>query len=209
MFQILYFFKRYFTNYFISGVLRKGKGTHLSCCIGRHISKNSGNSIVIGDNSSLADCRFLMKGKNNRITIGSNCALKGVSFWMSGDNNEIHIGDYTTVGHNTEFATLESTCISVGEDCMFSHNIQVRTSDSHSILDQEGNRTNPAKDIHIGNHVWIGLEVLLLKGSEINDNSVVAARSMVTKPFINEGCLIGGAPAKEIKSEINWSRDRK
>lgn len=202
-------FKCYFTNYFVGGVLKKGKGTHLSCCIGRHILKNAGNSIIIGDNSSLADCRFLIKGKNNKITIGKHCALKGVRFWMSGDNNEIIIGDYTTVGHNTEFATLEGTCISVGKDCMFSHDIQVRTSDSHSILDQYGKRTNPAKNIHIGNHVWIGLEVILLKGSEITDNSVVAARSMVTKPFTKEGSLIGGAPAKEIKSNINWSRDRK
>lgn len=201
--------KRYFTNFFVGGVLRKGKGTHLSCCIGRHISKNSGNSIIIGDNCSLADCRFLMKGKNNKVKIGNHCALKGVSFWMSGDNNEIVVGDYTTIGQNTEFATLEGTCILIGKDCMFSHDIQVRTSDSHSVLDHDGNRTNPAKNIHIGNHVWIGLDVLLLKGSEVKDNSVVAARSMVTKPFINEGCLIGGAPAKEIKSEINWSRDRK
>lgn len=206
---IISFFKRYFTNFFIGGVLRKGKGTHLTCCIGRHITKNAGNSIIIGEGCSLADCRFLMKGKNNKITIGDHCALKGVSFWMSGDNNEIVVGDYTTIGQNTEFATLEGTCILIGKDCMFSHDIQVRTSDSHSILDQEGNRTNPAKDIHIGNHVWIGLEVLLLKGSEINDNTVVAARSMVTKPFVTDCLLIGGAPAKELKSNINWSRDRR
>ncbi|MBQ0075134.1 MAG: acyltransferase [Prevotella sp.] len=202
-------FKSCFTNYFVGGVLKKGKGTRLTCCIGRHITKNAGNSIITGEGCSLTDCRFLIKGKNNKITIGNHCALKGVRFWMSGDNNEIVIDDYTTVGHNTEFATLEGTCISVGKDCMFSHDIRVRTSDSHSVLDQDGKRTNPAKDISIGNHVWIGLEVLILKGSEIKDNSVVAARSMVTKPFTKKNCLIAGAPAKELKLNINWSRDRK
>lgn len=205
---IFYFIKRHFTNYFPKGTLIKGKGSSLSMCVGRHIKRNEGNIVVIGKNSQLFSCCFLMNGSNNSVKIGNNVLLNGVTFWIKGNNNEIIIGDYTTVGKNTEFAALETTKIIVGEDCMFSHDIQVRTSDSHSILDKEGHRTNPAKDIHIGNHVWVGLEVLFLKGSEVKDNSVIAARSMVTKQFTTECCLIGGAPAKELKSNINWSRDR-
>ena len=89
---------------------------------------------------------------------------------------------------------------------MFSHNIRLRTSDSHSIVDSKGNRINYSKNIVVGNHVWVGLESLILKGSVIADNSVVAARATVNKQFEQSGCIIAGAPAKQIKEDINWDR---
>ena len=112
------------------------------------------------------------------------------------------------MGHNCEFATLEGTAIVVGEDCMFSHDIRLRTSDSHSIINNEGVRINNAKSISVGNHCWIGMQVLILKGSQVQDNSIVAARALVSKQF-DEGCaIIAGMPATIIRTNINWDRKR-
>lgn len=182
-----------------------GKGCKLSNCDAHHV-RGKGNKVIIADGSKLNNCEFIFKGNNNTVIIGSGCSISHSSFWVSGNCNKIEIGNNTSIGNDCQFATLEGTSISIGEDCMLSHNIRLRTSDSHSIVDDQGNRINFAKDITIGNHVWVGLESLILKGSVIADNSVVAARATVNKQFELPGCVIAGAPAKQIKSNISWDR---
>lgn len=187
--------------------LKFSKDSSLSNCKMQHI-RGKGNKIIVAEGCELYGCSFLIKGDNNVIIIGKDCKISKVSFWISGNGNRIEIGDGTTVGYDCQFATLEGTTIKVGKDCMFSHNISLRTSDSHSIVNIQGNRINHAKDITIGNHVWVGLECLILKGSIIANNSVIAARATVNKQFDQPGCIIAGAPAKQIKENINWDRNR-
>ena len=92
---------------------------------------------------------------------------------------------------------------------MFSNKIQLRTSDSHSILDGNAKRINPGGDIEIGNHVWIGNEVVVLKGSVIPENCIVGARSIVTSSLrATPNSMIAGIPAKVLKTNINWKRER-
>ena len=89
------------------------------------------------------------------------------------------------------------------------NNIEIRTGDSHSIIDKKDNiRINHAKSITINNHVWIGAHSSILKGTCINNNSIVATRSVVTKVFNEENIIIGGIPAKQIKNNINWLKER-
>ncbi len=184
-----------------------GKRCVLSYCDG-HSIKGKSNYLEFDDDSQLNHCRFIIKGNLNRVIVGKRCRLSGVTFWISGERNEIILGDDTTVGKNTQFATLEGTRIIVGKDCMFSHNIQLRTSDSHSIVNEDGKRTNYAEDIVIGDHCWIGLDCLILKGSLLADNTVLAARSILTKKFDESGCIVGGSPAKTLTKNINWDRKR-
>jgi acetyltransferase-like isoleucine patch superfamily enzyme len=58
--------------------------------------------------------------------------------------------------------------------------------------------------VHIGNKVWIGANVTILKGVSIGDGSVIAAGSVVTRS-IPANCLAGGIPAKVIKENVAWS----
>ena len=87
---------------------------------------------------------------------------------------------------------------------MFSSEIVFRTGDSHSIIDLSGIRINHAKDIIIGDHVWIGHRVLVNKGVVISNNSGVGTGSVVTKKFNDENIIIAGCPAKIVKNDINW-----
>ena len=106
-------------------------------------------------------------------------------------------------------AACESKKITVGNDCMFSNKIQLRTSDSHSILDENAKRINLGGDIEIGNHVWIGNEVMVLKGTTIPDNCIVGARSIVTASLCAPpNSIIAGIPARVVKTNINWKRER-
>ncbi len=92
---------------------------------------------------------------------------------------------------------------------MFAYDIDVRTGDSHSIISRTNNeRINYAKDVVIDDHVWIGAHCIILKGSFISEDSVVATGSVVTQRFEEKGIIIGGNPAKKIKDQISWDRER-
>lgn len=71
-------------------------------------------------------------------------------------------------------------------------------------MDIEGERINFAKDIWIGDHVWAGQQVIVLKGAYIADESIIGTRALVTGKKFNEGVVLAGAPAKVIKENVSW-----
>ncbi len=50
----------------------------------------------------------------------------------------------------------------------------------------------------IGDHVWIGNNVVILPGIQVGDHSVIGANAVVTKD-VPEYAVVGGVPAKIIK----------
>lgn len=167
------------------------------------------NHIQIQEHCNINNCRFLFKGSNNSIEIHSKVSLNGVTFWIEDDNNRIIIGENCTFEEGTQLAACEGTEIFIGNDCMFSNNISVRTTDSHSILNSKGDRTNNAANIHIGNHIWIGLQALILKGARIENNCIIGARAVISSSTPNcPNSLIAGFPAKIIRKDTSWCRER-
>jgi len=55
------------------------------------------------------------------------------------------------------------------------------------------------KGIYIGDNVWIGAKATFLDGSQVGNNSIVAAGAIVASKF-PDNVLIGGVPAKIIKT---------
>jgi acetyltransferase-like isoleucine patch superfamily enzyme len=90
--------------------------------------------------------------------------------------------------------------ITIGESVIIAENVTIRDSDSHTI---EGGRANGDPGIHIGDHVWIGLNSTILKGVTIGSGSVVAAGAVVTRD-IPPNALAGGVPARVIRENIVW-----
>lgn len=90
---------------------------------------------------------------------------------------------------------------------MLSSQVLISVTDSHSIINNQGMRINPEKDISIGDHVWIGTRAVILKGVIIGNNCVIAACSVITKN-VDENTCIGGIPGKLLKANINWTRER-
>ena len=56
--------------------------------------------------------------------------------------------------------------------------------------------------VRIGNDVWIGGNATILPGVTIGNNVVIAAGAVVTKD-VPDNTLIGGVPAKVIKTIEN------
>jgi acetyltransferase-like isoleucine patch superfamily enzyme len=59
-----------------------------------------------------------------------------------------------------------------------------------------------AKDVVIGNNVWIGTDSYICKGVSIGENSVIGAKSVVTKS-IPKNCIAAGIPARVVKLVSN------
>ncbi|MFT9412335.1 acyltransferase [Liquorilactobacillus hordei] len=96
--------------------------------------------------------------------------------------------------------------IKVGENALWGWNTNVRDSDGHEVWNKDSKRDKKMsiKSVHIGNNVWLGGKVDILKGVKIPEGCVVGYNSCLTKPFEESNCLIGGYPARKIKQNIVW-----
>lgn len=168
----------------------------------------TGNCIHIDLLARLKNTVITIKGNNNQVFIGKDCLIVDGDLYIEDDGGTIEIGDGTEICGKTHLAVIEGEKITIGQGCLFSSAIVVRTGDSHSILDKDGNRINPSKSVRIGDHVWIGNQVTILKGVIIQKDSVVGSGSLVTKKFFDTNIIIGGSPAKVIKESISWCGER-
>lgn len=172
------------------------------------------NTLELGSNACLRKVALKIKGSNNRIVIGANTMIgENSKIILMGNNLELIIGEWCTLNHDDELLVQEDNSkIHIGSYCMFSHHINIRTSDAHPIYDIETNeRTNPARNVFIGNHVWIGANVIVQKGSIIGNDCVVATYSVVNhkiNPASNDelqhNTIYAGIPAKAVRRDIYW-----
>jgi acetyltransferase-like isoleucine patch superfamily enzyme len=141
-----------------------------------------------------------------RFSIGANSMFCG-NMYFDKAGAEVIIGNRTYVGGNLMCAHK----IIIGDDVLISSGGAVFDHDSHAIdfelrkndvsdyIKGEKDWTNvPIKEVTIGNKVWIGYNVILLKGITIGEGAVVAAGAVVTKD-VEPYTLVGGNPARLIR----------
>lgn len=167
------------------------------------------NEIYIEPGVKLYKCSFVVTGDNNKIRLGRNGVFYETEFYVEDNANWIQVGCEARFCGKTQLATIESTKILIGKNCLFSSNIQFRTGDSHSVLDAKtGMRINPSKSIYIGSHVWIGSNVICLKGTYVANDSIIGAASLLTGSYDKPGSMIVGSPAAVKKQEVTWRYER-
>lgn len=118
---------------------------------------------------------FIVVNKNARLSLGSGYA-----------NNDVEINCFNS--------------ITIGDNVAISKGVIIRDSDNHVL---NGNADKTSAPIIIGNHVWIGLRAIILKGVTIGDGAVIAAGAVVTKN-VPSNSIVAGVPAKVIKENISW-----
>jgi len=151
----------------------------------------------------LKGCNIRIRGENNFVEFKENTSFRNTKIEVRGKNCTLIVGRGTGTGDDTYISVRENgTKIIIGENCMFSRNSKIMTSDGHDIL-TNGVRINGAKDIVIGNNVWITDNVTVLKGVTVGDGAVLAINSTVTKD-VPSNSIVAGNPARVVKEEIEW-----
>lgn len=167
------------------------------------------NKISIELPVNFVNTSIVIDGDNNKFTMKStkHRTIRHTTFGLEG-GSEISVGSGVSAYRDINIVAKNGKNIYIGDECMFAREIMVRNNDGHVILDRKtGELLNAPEDIVIGNNVWIGMRVMILKGSIIPNGSVVGAMSMVNKKFKEENILIAGVPAKKIRSDIEWRRE--
>lgn len=106
---------------------------------------------------------------------------------------------------NAESTIIATNKITIKNDVLLSWDVLIMDSDLHEIIDNETlGQVNKSKEIIINEHVWIGARSIILKGSSIPDNVIIAANSTVVSAFEKCNVIYGGNPLRILKSNVSW-----
>lgn len=175
-------------------------------------------SVQMGD-SKLAKSfriRFDCPRHDLALTIGDNCLLRN-HFVFESDRGRVTVGDGTFINSGT--MVISRSSIAIGKSVTIAWGCVIYDHDSHSLFYQDriADHDQQMKDLAQGNmlahknwmsvsskpitihdHVWLGFDVLVLKGVTIGEGAVIGARSVVTKD-IPAWTVAAGNPAKVVK----------
>lgn len=191
------------------------------------IVKENGEEIINPDN--IEGLELNIKGKNNSITIYEPYKFHGGRITLTGDieitilsgcqagagfsiqktrnvkKNKLLIGKDFQCGSRCIIDLTDAGDVLIGDDAKWSWNVYLKSDDTHPIFDVKTQKClNQSTEIIIGNHVWICMNVTILKNSIIKEQSVIGACSVVAKKFDEGNVIIAGNPAQICKRNINW-----
>lgn len=135
------------------------------------------NSSFFSNFIGLYQRTIMVARDRGKISIGNHVGMSGVTIYL---REEVTIDDYATIGANTK----------------------IFDNDFHS-LDAEERKNDISdnlicKPVKIGKNVFIGCNCIILKGTELGDNCVVGAGSVVHGKF-EDNTVIVGNPARVIR----------
>lgn len=139
------------------------------------ITLDNGGKLEIGERFKMRD------GAKIRVRKGAICK----------------IGKNTSVNCNNIITSRKK--IIIGDNVQFSPNVQIYDHD-HDFEIEGGIKVGKYKtgSIEIGDNVWIGANAIILRGTKIGDNAVIAAGSIV-KGEIPTGAIFIQKKNNEIK----------
>ncbi len=147
-------------------------------------------SIIIGNNVVLCS-----SNSGNPIGINHPIILKTLTM-----ESQINIGNNSGLS-GTSICSAKS--ITIGKNCLIGANVTITDYDFHAISPVNRRYNTNKNDIGcapvvIEDNVWLGMNVIVLKGVTIGRNSIIAAGSVVTKS-ISRNSIAGGNPARIIR----------
>lgn len=121
----------------------------------------------------------------------------------------IEIGDYVSIGAGATLLASESKIV-IGNKVLFGPNVTIIGGNHNTSIvgrfmyDVHEKRLEDDQDVIIEDDIWVGSNVVILKGVHLQRGCIIAAGSVVTKdapPY----SIIAGVPAKVVK--YRWNVD--
>lgn len=110
----------------------------------------------------------------------------------------------------TQIDMTRPSLVSIGNDVDFNKNFQILTHDwsSHVFRNYFHDFINSSGPVIIGNNIYFGTNVTVLKGVTIGDNCIIGAGSLVTKS-IPANSVAAGIPCRVVCSLEDYYEKRK
>lgn len=188
----------YYTIKYSDGLILIGKKYRLNIHKKAKIICNGGH-LYLGVGITYHQTGCLDMYENAIFEISGNVSIHKGGKIMIGPSAKLKIGAQTYINEHSRIQCREK--IEIGEKCAISWGVDIIDTDEHIILSPE--RQSKTRPVKIGNHVWIGTKSTILKGTNIEDNTVIAANSLVNTACHSNN-IYGGIPCKIIKSNIQW-----
>ncbi|MCZ6830541.1 MAG: acyltransferase [Gammaproteobacteria bacterium] len=156
----------------------------------------------LGDHHTIMNPRYVsISGPN--ISIGKCVTIIGerakpvkLGVWgREPESGRIDVGDYVLISPGSRLSASDE--IRIGNSVMIANSVYITDSDWHGIYDRT-ERNARIMPVHIGDNVWLGDHAMVLKGVTIGENSVVAAKAVVTKD-VPANVIVAGNPARVVK----------
>ena len=129
-----------------------------------------GTSVIVSHGVEIRSPDCLILG--DRVSIQRGCYIDAAG--------GVNIGNDVSIAHGCSILSFEHD--------WSNKNIPIRENDAIYA------------PVSIGNDVWIGCQCILLSGSQLDGNCIVAAGSVVTKSLIgSRASLIAGVPGRVVK----------
>lgn len=141
-----------------------------------------------------------------KLKKGAQLHVNGEFKIMYGATIQIFENGKVTLGRsyiNSDSLIACKKNVAIGDGVMIARGVKIYDTDYHEILNENGYVLNPDADVIIKNHVWIGVNAVILKGVTIGEGSIVAAGAVVTKD-VPEKCMVAGNPARVIRENVVW-----
>ncbi len=185
-----------------------------------------GKNQILGTFPTLLKSEIRFHGNNNILYCEPGCTLSNSVLSFTGDNSVIflrknehkyllsvsvpydsvfYMGENNYINGKMTVILSEQRHCFIGNDGVFSWGICIRNADPHLIYDCETKqRINPTKSVYIGDHVWLGQDCLILKGTEIDSGSIIGAMSVVAGKKVPHNTAWAGNPARMIAENVFW-----
>lgn len=120
----------------------------------------------------------------------------------------VSIGSDTFIASGCITLASSHSSVAVGANCMFSFDTVLYQTDAHPIYELGTDRiVNIPRSMTIGDHVWLGKGVTVLKNSVIPNGCIVGWGSVVSGKFTEPNSIICGNPARQIEGrKVDWRR---
>ena len=184
----------------LRGYLKTGKKVF----VGKSVKILNPRNIVFGKSVTIDKCTMLDGYSYEKIILG-NCVKIGAFSKLTSTSHfskygkGLKMGNNSAIGDYTHFGAAGG--IETGDDVIMGSYISFHSenhnfSDTTKLIREQG---VTSKGIKLGNNIWVGAKVTFLDGCVVGNNSVVAAGAVVNGIF-PDNVVIGGVPAKVLKS---------